>query len=122
MDLDFETLVGKVLEQHERVFPKATLEMQIHKLSEELNELKIAKTKKEKEEERGDVLYVACTLLRYGGTEGIFNYIMDTLYHCKSERVKARLRNTLYMTGCKLEARNNKGVYRWTGTTYERDR
>lgn len=122
MAYDFESIVDMVLEQHENIFPNATLETQVVKLGEELNELKIAESQEDKMGELGDVLYVVCSLLRFQNTEGVFNFIMDTLYHCKTDSEKELIRETLANTICKVSRRHNKGAYYWDGTHYKRDK
>lgn len=120
--IPFDSLVESLIKQHKEIFPNATLETQVSKLGEELLELKRAYTRKEKESERGDVLYVVVSLMRFPEASGLVDYFLDTMYFNKSDMVKARLNNTLYMTGCKVLARHNKGAYYWTGTNYERDK
>lgn len=55
----------KMAKEHEKLFPKATLESQVWKLEEELNEFKQAETEKDELKELADVVIVCCGLYRW---------------------------------------------------------
>lgn len=62
---NWEKLEKEIIEWHTKTFPDATLEGQLIKLEEELNELVNAKNKKEKLKEAADVYIVLCGLKRW---------------------------------------------------------
>lgn len=69
---NWEILKKEIIEWHTKTFPDATMEGQLIKLEEELNELVNAKNKKEKLKEAADVYIVLCGLKRWNSYIGKF--------------------------------------------------
>ena len=68
------------VEVHKKLFPLATKSSQIIQLNEELEELDGAESFEEIEEETGDVLVVAVSLLRFEETKHIGAFILQKFY------------------------------------------
>ena len=68
------------IEIHKKIFPKATAHSQIVQLNEELSELSAAYSEKNRQEELGDVITVAVSLLRFEETKNIGQFILDKMY------------------------------------------
>lgn len=68
------------VEVHKKLFPLATKSSQIIQLNEELEELDNAETNEEVQEETGDVLVVAVSLLRFEETRQIGAFILQKFY------------------------------------------
>lgn len=94
---DWEILKKEIIEWHTKTFPDATMEGQLIKLEEELNELVNAKNKKEKLKEAADVYIVLCGLKRldsyigkfiiqhwFSGTDNLYNAVVEKMDKNKS--------------------------------------
>lgn len=68
------------VEVHKKLFPLATKSSQVIQLNEELEELDRAETNEEVQEETGDVLVVAVSLLRFEETRQIGAFILQKFY------------------------------------------
>ena len=118
----FKCLANRIFLQHVGIFPKATIETQMEKLSEEIYELSKASTVKDIEEEHGDVLYVIISLFRFPSIYELASYLLFRFYDSEPPKKKAKLRKILAKTADKVEARHNKGAYYWNGSKYERNK
>lgn len=62
---DWEKLENEIIEWHTKTFPDATIEGQLIKLEEEMNEFSNSETKEEKLKEAADIYIVLCGLKRW---------------------------------------------------------
>lgn len=122
MITDFERLVGRILTQHKEFFPNATIATQMEKLSEEMGEFTSSTNLFDRDNERGDVLYVSVSLLRFPEIKNFTDFLLYEFYYSKEPKIKENLLHILEATANKVEERYKKGVYYWTGTHYERDK
>lgn len=118
----FERVVGTLVERHKQFFPNATVGTQIAKLSEELEEYTKAYTLIDRDGERGDILYVLVSLLRFPEIQYVANYLLQKFHYEQPESIREHNLMLLLDTAKKVEDRYNNGVYYWTGTHYERDK
>ena len=96
---DWEKLDKEIIEWHSQTFPDATMEGQLIKLEEELNEFLNSETKEEELKEAADIYIVLCGLKRWDSRIG--NFVMyygfsyeDDLYEAIVEKMnknKARV-------------------------------
>lgn len=96
---DWEKLEKEIIEWHTKTFPDATMEGQLIKLEEEMNEFLNSETKEEKLKEAADIYIVLCGLKRWNSLIG--NFVKDfwflptiSLYNAVVEKMnknKARI-------------------------------
>lgn len=96
---NWEKLEKEIIEWHTKTFPDATMEGQLIKLEEEMNEFSNSETKEEKLKEAADIYIVLCGLKRWNCQIG--NFVMyysfsyeDDLYEAVVEKMnknKARI-------------------------------
>lgn len=96
---DWEKLEKEIIEWHTKTFTDATIEGQLIKLEEEMNEFLNSETKEEKLKEAADIYIVLCGLKRWDSYIG--NFVKDfwftpvpTLYNAVVEKMnknKARV-------------------------------
>lgn len=116
--MDFEK--GRLI--HKKLFPKATVYSQISQLNEEIKEYNDAEKKEDFEEELGDILNVAVSLLDFKETEYIGEYILHKEYFSKgvSEQKK---RMKLYEKAIeKCKQRVSDARYKFVNGVYKRDK
>ena len=102
----------KMAKEHEKLFPKATLESQVWKLEEEIDEFRNAETSSQRIQECADILIVCFGLFRWckRTAEITFNrYFFD---------VPNRLKDNLEEEVKRKWQINLKRKWEWNGETY----
>lgn len=110
------------LEIHKKLFPRATVHSQITQLNEELKELSEAYSTKNKNEELGDVINVAVSLMRFEETKNIACYILDKFYF--NQNIEEQKRRMKYYERAleKCKKRISDERYYFVNGLYKRDK
>lgn len=110
------------LEIHKKLFPRATVHSQITQLNEELKELSEAYSTENRNEELGDVINVAVSLMRFEETKNIACYILDKFYF--SQNIEEQKRRIKYYERAleKCKKRISDERYYFVNGLYKRDK
>lgn len=110
------------LEIHKKLFPRASTRSQLFQLNEELQELRNAEDIKNLEEELGDVLVVAVSLMRFDTTKEIARYILDKEYFNLSITERERRMKLFSKSIEKCKKRISDARYKFVNGLYVRDK
>lgn len=116
-ELELDKLDKEIIKWHKKTFPDATLEGQLLKLHEEVDEYEKVHTLEDKTKELADVYIVAEALTRWGCSLGIkvFKYIFASYFGlCGKDAVDTifkEVKNKMEINKKRIWKKTKDGVY-----------